>query len=353
MGGYPQPSTAQAQTGGYPAQTGGYPQQPAAQAQAGGYPAQAGGYPQQPAAQAQAGGYPAQAGGYPAQAGGYPAQAGGYPAQMGGYPQQPAAQAQTGGYPVQASGYPAQMGGYPAQQGGYPVPDIGFQEPQVHDPLPQTGYAEQGTAGRSEVQQETKAQKPKQPVISTVYSRASAAAPERANAAPAPGLSAANKAAVVGKAVVTQLTDGWVLGFDRTGMAMIAGHTNGKKILVIPFSVDGNRIAAVGPGAFSMKAIQSVSFSSGISIIGERSFSSNAITEVLLPPSVRNINAAAFADNPIRRIKISDGVTLSEDSFPSAFAAYYYELGRRAGTYSHTKNGWQCVAFDKLAYDSM
>ena len=350
--GYPaQPSGFPAQPSGYPAQPGGYPaQQSGYPAQQSGYPAQAGGFPAQPSGlPAQAGGFPAQQSGYPAQAGGLPAQQSGYPAQAGGLP------AQAGGLPAQPGGLPAQAGGFPAQQSGYPAQQSGLPAQQGGYPAPQPGYMEQRQAGPGKGWQDTTAQKSKQPVMSTVFARGPSAAPERTIAAPTPGpgLNAANTADLVGKAVVTQLTDGWILGFDRTGLAMIAGHTNGKKILVIPFSVDGKRIAAIGPGAFSMKAIQSVSFPSGISIIGERAFSSNAITEVQLPPSVRTISAAAFAGNPIRRIKISDGVTLSEDSFPASFAAFYYETGRRAGTYALTKNSWQCVTFDKLAYESM
>ncbi|MDR0551716.1 MAG: leucine-rich repeat protein [Spirochaetaceae bacterium] len=151
---------------------------------------------------------------------------------------------------------------------------------------------------------------------------------------------------------VTQTAGEWLLRFDG-GFISAAGYTGYNKILIIPYSVDGHRINGIAPDAFAGKYLQSVSFPSAITAIGERAFRSNAIDGIVIPPSVRTIGAAAFEDNPIRRIKISGGVSIQPDSFPSDFASYYNAGGQRAGTYSLGDAGWTFVAFDKLAYDSM
>ncbi|MDR2521648.1 MAG: leucine-rich repeat domain-containing protein, partial [Spirochaetaceae bacterium] len=175
-----------------------------------------------------------------------------------------------------------------------------------------------------------------------------AARPSRQAAAPTQAAQPAQSAREQSRAIGE-----WVIRSSSGALASLEGYAGHKKILVLPFSVEGKRINAVAPGAFAKKSLQSVTFSSGISVIGDCAFSSNRIGDILIPPAVRVIGAGAFEDNPVSRVKISAGVSLQPDSFPANFAAFYNEGGRRAGTYSLTGSGWVYVAFDKLAYDSM
>ncbi|MDR2601142.1 MAG: leucine-rich repeat protein [Spirochaetaceae bacterium] len=196
---------------------------------------------------------------------------------------------------------------------------------------------------RPQVAQTVPAQNVQYPAPSSVYSQPQASAPVYAARQTIPAAPKGEK----------QAFEEWVFTAGRNGSASLAGYTGIKKILILPFSVNGFKITAVEPFSFSKKSIQSVTFPSALSSIGDGAFSSNKISDVIIPVSIRAIGYGAFEDNPLRRIKISAAVNLQENSFPYGFANFYNFCGKKAGTYSFSNGSWEYVAFDKLAYDSM
>ncbi|MCL1928521.1 MAG: leucine-rich repeat domain-containing protein [Treponema sp.] len=74
--------------------------------------------------------------------------------------------------------------------------------------------------------------------------------------------------------------------------------------------------------------------------IGEKAFFKKGFTSVTIPNNVILIENGAFLENEITKITIGTNVTIHEYSFDMGFAAFYFENGRRAGTYLFNDNMW-------------
>jgi len=90
----------------------------------------------------------------------------------------------------------------------------------------------------------------------------------------------------------------------------ITGYTDSapRDHVVIPQSIDGKMVTAIGDGAFQRKSIQSLELPNGLVSIGEGAFVVNLLTSLEVPGSVKDIDDLAFADNELTSLTINDGV---------------------------------------------
>ncbi len=105
-------------------------------------------------------------------------------------------------------------------------------------------------------------------------------------------------------------------GFTYTlkdGAATVTGYVGDEQSIVIPASIDGYRVVAVGDGAFEDSNIKSVIISDGIESIGWFSFNGcTKLTTVTVPSSVTKIGYSAFgsADSSLTLLCHSDSFAL-------------------------------------------
>ena len=89
-------------------------------------------------------------------------------------------------------------------------------------------------------------------------------------------------------------------GFTYTvsnGYATITGYSGAEKTLVIPASIDGYKIIAIGDGAFEDSRLESVIISDGVESIGWFAFNGCVkLKTVTLPASVTSIGYLAFGN---------------------------------------------------------
>ncbi len=100
-------------------------------------------------------------------------------------------------------------------------------------------------------------------------------------------------------AVTQDTTDAdTVQGFQYTlegGLATITGYTGTEQNLVIPASIDGHRVVAIGESAFAELPIKSVIISTGVEEIGWFAFDGcTKLSAITVPSSVKSIGYCAL-----------------------------------------------------------
>ena len=101
--------------------------------------------------------------------------------------------------------------------------------------------------------------------------------------------------------------------------ATLTGYTGSDKDIVIPASVDGYKVVAIGDGAFEGTEIQSVIISDGVESIGWFTFNGCvSLSSVTIPSSVTSIGYLAFGEG-----RDSLTVYCHSDSFALAYAQSY------------------------------
>jgi hypothetical protein len=84
---------------------------------------------------------------------------------------------------------------------------------------------------------------------------------------------------------------------------------NCPKSVVIPPTVRGVKVTAIGSTAFASHQLTSVTMPDAIERIGSRAFADNQLTSIRLPSALKAINNQAFANNQITRLTIPDATT--------------------------------------------
>jgi hypothetical protein len=79
--------------------------------------------------------------------------------------------------------------------------------------------------------------------------------------------------------------------------------------LVIPGTLGGQPVTAIGARAFEDKQLTSVYIPNGVTRIGDAAFAGNRLTSVDIPASVTAIGDNAFSDNRLTSVTIPNGVT--------------------------------------------
>jgi hypothetical protein len=93
---------------------------------------------------------------------------------------------------------------------------------------------------------------------------------------------------------------------DANGV--ITKYTGFDTVVVIPATIAGKKITAIGYEAFRKADITSVTIPSGITRIGDKSFADNKLTSVTIPDSVTSIGDYAFANNQLTSVTIPGSV---------------------------------------------
>ncbi len=126
---------------------------------------------------------------------------------------------------------------------------------------------------------------------------------------------------------------------------VVTGFSDDNKTrynLIIPSEVWGQPIIGIRDGAFAKRGLSSVAIQDGVTSIGKRAFADNRLISVTIPSSVTAIGEwAFFANDRLSEITINaKNVTIGKDALPDSFMTFYYNAGRRTGTYySYHKGG--------------
>ncbi len=97
--------------------------------------------------------------------------------------------------------------------------------------------------------------------------------------------------------------------FDKATGTVTGYGLTGSKDVVIPDTIDGVAVKAIGDNAFSFRGIESVIIPDTVESIGEYSFYYDNIKTIDLPSNLKTIGNYAFYVNVIENLEIPFGVT--------------------------------------------
>ncbi|GMO39747.1 MAG: hypothetical protein Pg6C_00380 [Treponemataceae bacterium] len=125
--------------------------------------------------------------------------------------------------------------------------------------------------------------------------------------------------------------------FQTDGNGTITGYIGSVKDVVIPATIGGKPVTAIGDDAFAFNELENVTIPASVTAVGERSFEANRLASVTIPASVTIIGDNAFAYNSMLKEILCgagnpaytsvDGVLFSKDG--KTLVAY--PSGRRNG----------------------
>ena len=101
--------------------------------------------------------------------------------------------------------------------------------------------------------------------------------------------------------------------------ATVTGYTGNDDVLVIPASIDGYRVTAIGDGAFEGSKVKTVIISDGVENVGWFAFNGcTSLCSVTVPSSVKSIGHLAFGEGQERLT-----IYCHSGSFALAYAKSY------------------------------
>jgi len=89
----------------------------------------------------------------------------------------------------------------------------------------------------------------------------------------------------------------------------ITGYTGNARDIVIPQTINGEPVVAVGNYAFIRKRLTSVTLPGTVTVIGTNAFSHNRLAELILPDSVTAVEHGAFSNNRLSSVNLSNSLT--------------------------------------------
>lgn len=94
----------------------------------------------------------------------------------------------------------------------------------------------------------------------------------------------------------------------------ITAYTGTPKDVVIPDTIEGKRVTALGPSAFYDLGLTSLVLNSNLETIGESAFAHNLISSLIIPDSVTTIEPYAFMGNPLTELKLPNNLKVITNS---------------------------------------
>ncbi|GEM_PF-3351566 len=117
---------------------------------------------------------------------------------------------------------------------------------------------------------------------------------------------------------VTALNQTYIYAYDNYTVSeedfsvedgVITGYTGPTGIdLVIPSTIGGEPVTAIGRFAFYNKALTAVTIPNSVTNLGQWAFSNNNLTSVTIPGSVTVMESRAFSDNNLTSVTIQNGL---------------------------------------------
>ena len=95
---------------------------------------------------------------------------------------------------------------------------------------------------------------------------------------------------------------------DGTSITLIDNTYSPPTNLVIPETIDGFVVTAIGRFAFGEKSLTSVSIPNTVKNIGDIAFDANQLTTITIPNGVTKIGTGVFRENQLTSVIIPDGV---------------------------------------------
>jgi hypothetical protein len=83
--------------------------------------------------------------------------------------------------------------------------------------------------------------------------------------------------------------------------------------IIIPETLDGKPVTAIGEGVFSGQYLDSVVLPGKLVVIGNKAFAGNWLRNITIPDTVKSIGKLAFQDCSLERIKLGSGLESIDD----------------------------------------
>ena len=99
------------------------------------------------------------------------------------------------------------------------------------------------------------------------------------------------------------------LDVSYSGISITEYSIEGGLDVVIPSSINGKQVVAIGNDAFSSKQLTSVTIPNSVTSIGNSAFENNQLTSITIPDSVTSIGNGAFENNQLTSVTIPNSVT--------------------------------------------
>jgi len=104
--------------------------------------------------------------------------------------------------------------------------------------------------------------------------------------------------------------------FTVNANGVITKYTGFDTVVVIPATIGGRRITAIGDQAFERADLTSVTIPEGVTTIGTAAFYENKLTRITIPNSVTEIGQWAFGKNKLTSVTIPGSVkAIRRDAF--------------------------------------
>jgi hypothetical protein len=101
---------------------------------------------------------------------------------------------------------------------------------------------------------------------------------------------------------------------DNGSGVFITGYTGSATDILIPGTINGRPVTAIGDNAFKGNQLTGVTIPASVTAIGGDAFKGNQLTSVTIPASVTSIGPGAFGNNPLTSVTIPGSVTSIGDN---------------------------------------
>jgi len=102
--------------------------------------------------------------------------------------------------------------------------------------------------------------------------------------------------------------------FTVNANGVITKYTGFDTVVVIPATIGGRKITAIGYEAFRKADLTSVTIPEGVTEIGDYAFRDNKLTRIAIPNSVTSIGVEAFANNRLTNVTIPGSVKVIQNN---------------------------------------
>ncbi|MDR1858529.1 MAG: leucine-rich repeat domain-containing protein [Treponema sp.] len=96
---------------------------------------------------------------------------------------------------------------------------------------------------------------------------------------------------------------------ENNGKITITEYHGSGKVVIIPETINGMPVVAMGDNAFRNNGLTSITLPNSLTVIGSSAFRDNALTSITLPNSLTTIGADAFRNNQLTSVTFPRSLT--------------------------------------------